>query len=202
MFLAEICSEDRDLFDLEGTSPPIASIDLLGDIPLEYQLLDALGGELSAGVTPVGEPLSLQRGESRWLSVASADSGSYILLVSQAAPCEDDGLEENDTPERALPLGFGASLNLRLCPNDPDWFQLPQRDAERLLLQSSTDREGIRLQIYRDEGGVLSLIEDLFLAEEAREIELDASQSYRVRYDCPRCVERTTYQVSIRRGGG
>lgn len=54
-----------------------------------------------------------------------------IAVFAEVQPaCDDDALEENDTPDDATILGSGANVNPTLCGRDPDWFRLRMRDGQ------------------------------------------------------------------------
>ena len=138
-FFAFSCEEDWDFFDLSARDIIPDAIELIADQPLTVQLLDALGALIREERVEAESPQTFPRGDARWVALRTDAPGSYLVTLlggTAPPPCEDDGLEQNDEPARALPIGFGAMLQLRLCPGDPDWLRLPQRANERLQLLS------------------------------------------------------------------
>jgi hypothetical protein len=55
---------------------------------------------------------------------AGADLEYQIAGELNPAACMDDALEDNDTPDRATPIGNGADIQGRLCGADLDYFRL------------------------------------------------------------------------------
>jgi hypothetical protein len=48
----------------------------------------------------------------------------YWFELNPLAQCSGDIFEPNNEPWEAYPVGLGAELDLRMCPNDSDWFEL------------------------------------------------------------------------------
>ena len=61
----------------------------------------------------------------------------YDLEIEVAAPCIDDGFEDNDSQLSAVTLSSGSTVDLGICPNDDDYYSVPLLVGDELNVDLS-----------------------------------------------------------------
>jgi hypothetical protein len=85
----------------------------------------------------------------------------YDLRLRTDIPCRDDPYEDNDFMEEAKPLSAGLHEGLLGCYLDEDWFSIPIRAGQNLVLTTDThEYQSIRRSIIMtpDGGGYQSTL--------------------------------------------
>jgi len=168
-----LCMGDRDWFSLELGPGDRLRVDM------KVEEKDQVGGEGGATIILSDEnnaaelartdlkgpnPLVLehtitaQEKKTYLLEVRGIDENAYDVSLDIAVrpPCssKEDELEDNDLPITASELPGGIGENLRMCPDDPDWFRVTLHPEESLFAFASTQSEEeapFDLKIYNED---------------------------------------------------
>jgi Bacterial pre-peptidase C-terminal domain len=154
-----ICAADTDQFRFAATALDDAQITLTG-AGLTARLVRASDGQQIAQGTSFSAP-NLAAGGYRVVVTGNNASteGSYTLNVTitpepVADPCDEGGLEPDDTDPRTLPLD-GTPLAGRICASDTDYFGIELEFASRLTVTARfTDADGDLDMRLVDDAGV------------------------------------------------
>ena len=81
-------------------------------------------------------------------------SNSYDLSVQISGFCSDDGYEQNDTATSPASIDAGSHTGLRICPYDPDFYQLslPAKKILTVTLSHDADQGDLDLWLYAPSG--------------------------------------------------
>jgi len=121
-----VCSSEQDWFFLDdhlNSSKFVTGADSFGDVVLE--LFDVDYNNMGTVIPDIDFSTPLPDGV-QWILATSYSPYDvyYWFELNPLAQCSGDIFEPNDEPWEAYPVGLGAELDLRMCPNDSDWFEL------------------------------------------------------------------------------
>ena len=160
---ATLCAGDADAWVVFADVPSLFRVTPSGRV--RYDAFDRDGGELAAGVVDAGEatPIALPPGGG-WVVLAAAGGGELgynVAVIRSDLPmeCDDDILEENDTPETATRIGNGAEISGWACPGDLDFFELRVREGQSGWVRVISREPGLRYVLARGNGAVVSAAE-------------------------------------------
>jgi hypothetical protein len=120
------CSTEQDWFfiaDHLNSSKFFTGVDSFGEATME--LFDVDFNNIGTVIPDIDFSTPLPDGV-QWILVTSNSPYDvyYWFELNSSAQCSGDILEPNDEFWEAYPVGSGASLELRMCPSDSDWFEL------------------------------------------------------------------------------
>ncbi len=133
--------EDDDSGDLEAqaTGHPPAGVALALTGPTGKDVLAAATDD-GRGTVELPERKATSKGPYLLhLTGLPDDEVTATLHIEARPPCTslEDDMEDNDTPQKAVPLLEPEPLDAQICPNDPDWYAVDLAPGESLFVFAS-----------------------------------------------------------------
>lgn len=144
-----VCSRDEDWYAVElgagdGLTATLFFDDAQGDLDMQIRdesnrvlaTATSITNNEEATVGSVEEP-GLYYVRVYGYANSSGDYQLNLEQISGGTSCEDDSQEPNDSRERAVPLSSNNLRNLRICPNDDDWYALEVEAQEVIDVEAT-----------------------------------------------------------------
>jgi hypothetical protein len=134
--------------------------------PLSLQLLDASDTEVTTTTSGTFTVPNLTAGRYFVAVVGNTanEQGAYRLSLTlepgqpSQDPCQDNGLEPNNTSAQATPITLGGSIPARICPMDEDRYAFAVSSAEVVRVSTAFHHANgdLDLSILDAAGGVVA----------------------------------------------
>lgn len=191
------CSGDVDWFLLvDGV---VARLRVATQGVLAVGVLDATQGPLRGARVPAGGSVELVvPADGRFVLVegeAAGEAGYTLELVEGPAACDDDRFEENDAPDAATLVGWGADVRGVACPGDVDWFRVRTRGEVGVAEVSPLGGATVLVGAHAESWGMESIS-----SAEPVVVPLPSEEAVWVSVACEGCAAGQAYRLETRLG--